>query len=82
MLCERKYDIQNNKLVKRATGIPLPENEPLFIMRAQDKLALGILGAYHAMTENLRHKEELMKVIKDFRKFERDNPDRMKIPDP
>jgi len=25
---ERKYDIQNNKLVKRTNGIPLLEDEP------------------------------------------------------
>ena len=79
---ERKYDIQNNKLVKRTNGIPLPEDEPLFVLRAQDKIALAILGAYHAMTDNVQHKEAIMLVIKDFQKFELEHPDRMKTPDP
>ena len=79
---ERKYDIKDGKLVKRDTGIPLPDDEPLFVLRAQDKHALAILGAYHAFTENLQHKADVLLVIKDFQEFERKHPDRMKIPDP
>ena len=79
---ERKYDIQNNKVVKRDDGSALPEDEPLFILRAQDKFALVVLGTYHALSQNLQHKEAIMLVIKDFQKFEREHLDRMKQPDP
>jgi len=80
-LRERKYDIENNRLVKRDGKIPLPEDEPLFVLRAQDKYALVVLGAYYALTQSLPHKEAVLKVIKDFQDFERKHPDRMKYPD-
>jgi len=78
---ERKYKIENNRLVRRHDGVPLPEDEPLFILRAQDKNALPVLLAYHIICENIEHQANVTKSIRDFQEFIRKHPDRMKEPD-
>ena len=78
---ERKYKIENNKLVRRCDGVPVPEDEPLFILRAQDIKALPILLGYHVICQNLSHQAGIVKSIKDFTDFRDMNPDRMKEPD-
>ena len=42
---ERKYKILDGKIVNRISGKEVPEDEPLFIFRAQDKKALAALVA-------------------------------------
>jgi hypothetical protein len=37
---ERKYDAVDGKIVNRATGKPIPDDEPIVIFRAKDKLAV------------------------------------------
>jgi len=78
---ERKYKIEFNRLVSRTTGEPLPEDEPLFILRAQDKNALATLMAYHMICNNLQHKAEVKKSIDDFKEFRDKFPERIKEPD-
>lgn len=77
---ERKYTIENNKIVKRSTGVPVPEDEPLFIFRAQDRKALAALVAYSMVVDNLEHRESVTKSINDFRDFQEKNPEKMKEP--
>jgi len=78
---ERKYKIDDNRLVRRADGVPVPDDEPLFIMRAQDKYALSIIIAYHAICTNLEHKSDINKSMQDFRDFRDKHPERIKEPD-
>ena len=82
MLHDRKYDIKDNNLIKRVSGVPVPPDEPLFILRACDRKALPVLVAYNAILDNLEQKVEVAKTINDFRKFQEDHLDRMKEPDP
>ena len=77
---ERKYKIENGKLVKKSTGVPIPEDEPLFVLRAKDKNALPTLMGYLALCNDLRHREEVFKSIQDFKDFATDNPETMKEP--
>lgn len=44
---EPKYKIVNGKIVNRASGEAIPDDEPIFILRARDKHALATLEAYH-----------------------------------
>ena len=79
---ERKYEIKDNKLVKRSNQVPIPKNEPLFIFRAKDRKALAALVAYNMVLDNLDQKEAVTKSINDFRNFQEKNPDKMKEPRP
>lgn len=78
---ERKYKIEDNLLVRRKDGVPVSEDEPLFILRAQDVNALPILLAYHIICKDLNHKAKVVESIKDFDDFKKEHPERMKEPD-
>lgn len=79
---ERKYQIIDNKLVKRSNQVPVPDNEPLFIFRAKDRKALATLVAYNMILDNLDQKAEVTKSINDFRAYQEMNPDKMAEPSP
>ncbi|KKK83376.1 hypothetical protein LCGC14_2794020 [marine sediment metagenome] len=79
---ERKYEIKDNRLVKRSNQVPIPENEPVFIFRAKDRKALAALTAYSMVVDNLDQKEAITKSIEDFRRFQAENPDKMGEPKP
>ena len=79
---ERKYTIQNNKLVKKSNLVPVPDDEPVFIFRAKDRKALAALVAYHVILDNLDQKAEVYKSINDFRAFQEMNPEKMAEPTP
>jgi hypothetical protein len=79
---ERKYKILNGQLVKRIGEKPIPDDEPLFILRAKDRKALAVLVAYNIILDNLDQKAEVTKSINDFRKFQENHPDRMSEPTP
>lgn len=78
---ERKYEIKDNQIIKRSNGVAIPDDEPLFIFRAQDKRAVGALLAYQSICNSMNHKASIQKSIDDFRAFENQFPERMKEPD-
>ena len=75
---ERKYKIEVQDgvgtLVNRLTGRPVPDDEPLFILRAQDVNALPALMAYMVLCKDLQHSEEVNKIGFRFQKFQRQAP--------
>lgn len=79
---ERKYKIKDGQIVKRDGEQPIPDGEPLFIFRAQDRKALPALLAYHMICDNLDQMAEVKKVIDDFRDFQEKNPEKMGEPKP
>lgn len=79
---ERKYKInESGQLVSKSDSQPIPEDEPLFILRAQDRNALAALTCYQALCLKPDHKASVQKSIDDFNKFRAVNPERMKEPD-
>jgi len=78
---ERKYIIQESRLVRRSDSVPVPDDEPLFILRAQDRNALATLMAYVSICVNLEHRRNVMKTVNDFTNFRNNNPEKMKEPD-
>lgn len=78
---ERKYKIMNGVLVKKEGEKPIPNDEPVFIFRAQDRKALAALVAYNMVVDNLEHKANVKKCIDDFRVFQELHPERMVEPD-
>ncbi len=80
---ERKYTInEDGRLVKKSNGVPIPDDEPIFIFRAKDrKAAIGIM-AYVMVLDNLDQREEVLKSVKLFNDFQRNHPERMGEPSP
>jgi hypothetical protein len=83
---ERKYDVvrsgtNKGRIMKRSNSRLIPEDEPLFIFRAQDRKAICALVAYNMVLDNLEQKESVTKSINDFRRFQEEHPKRMKEPD-
>jgi hypothetical protein len=78
-----KFYIQDNRLHGQS-GI-VPDDEPLFILRARDVNALAVLSDYlkHAIESgaNTEHHEAICRRINDFARFRTEHPKRMKIPD-
>lgn len=72
MLNERKYEIRS--AVSRRTNMPIPEDEPVFLFRAEDLYAVAVLKAYHGMCLQAEHKEAIRQRIHDFDLWRRVNP--------
>ena len=81
-MLERKYAIEGTgRLVKKSNGMPIPDEEPVFILRAKDINALPTLMAYVFLCQNLSHREQVMKSVGDFKDFQLKFSDRMIEPD-
>jgi hypothetical protein len=82
---DSKFAIDDNgKIFKKSNGEIVPEDEPLFLLRARDVLALPLLLKYRKLSEedgcNDYHFENLDATIAKFEKFAREHPERMKQP--
>lgn len=78
----------NYKKIKKECGIP--EDEPIFILRAQDKLALPTIQRYvnHANgieieSEQRSHEwfDGMDEVLREFTTWQQGNKDQLKLPD-
>ena len=77
-----KYDIEDGRLVNAVTRVPIPEDEPIFILRAQDGHAAPTLWNYWHDCKNLAHRNVVYARLVAFRVFaEKSHPERMKEPD-
>lgn len=79
---ERKYKIKDEQIVKKSNEVPIPDDEPVFILRAKDRKALATLVAYNMILDYLDQKAEVTKSINDFRAFQENNPEKMAEPRP
>lgn len=81
---EPKYKIKG-QIINRETGQPIPDDEPVFILRARDVTAVSTLTAYHKNAGDAgsppEHLLAVEKRIEQFKKFSEEHPDRMKKPD-
>lgn len=80
---EPKYTTSRTtgRLTNRATGKPIPDSEPIFVLRAQDMHALHAMRHYLVFCTEPDHQHAVLKRIEAFERFALDNPDRMKEPD-
>jgi hypothetical protein len=73
------------RLAEQSDPDPVPEDEPVFILRARDLTAIGTLEAYlervHDAGADTPHLEYVRQVIQEFRLFAERHAGRMKIPD-
>ncbi len=75
---EPKYGIRDGQIVNRRSGVPIPDDEPVFIFRAKDRPAVRILTAYFSAIEDPEHARTVAARLDDFKRFAREHPERMK----
>ena len=82
---DTKYAIIDGRLCVAATGEPIPDDEPLFILRAKDTQALNCIWEYWRGIAMRAPKSGLASSILErvrlFDEFAKKHPDRMKFPD-
>lgn len=76
-----KFHIQGGCLINASTGVPIPADEPIFILRAKDLHAIQTLYAYRNFCEDGSHVAAVEARIEEFEQFARTHADRMKEPD-
>lgn len=76
------------RLVNRASGKPIPEDEPVFILRGQDRVASqGIadygraLERYDGAIRPMPIEHDVWTRYEEFERFAVNHPERMKTPD-
>lgn len=78
---EPKYKIEDGKLVNRQSGEAIPDDEPVFILRARDIMAVETLSRYHSRIMDNEHARAVHFRIEQFERFAKAHPERMKSPD-
>jgi len=71
-------------IFKKSNDEIIPEDEPLFLLRGRDILALNLLHHYKSISIssdcNDYHFKKLDETIKEFKAFKNEHPERMKMP--
>jgi hypothetical protein len=79
-----KYGTDGTYLYNLVSGEVLPDDEPLFLLRARDRLAVGIILEYlrSCMEDDCTdlHVQGVREVLIKFEHFRREHPERMKQP--
>ena len=78
---EPKYRIRDGQIVNRESGAPIPDDEPIFVFRAKDRLAVRVLTGYFSAIEDPEHARAVATRLEDFKRFAKEHPERMKDPD-
>ncbi len=79
---ESKYTTnKDGRLCSRATGRAIPDDEPVFVLRAQDRKAHVALMAYCRACDDEAHRDNVLQRLGDFEAFGLQHPDRLKEPD-
>ena len=79
---EPKYDVNGDgRIINRHTREPIPDDEPVFLLRAKDQLAVKALTAYFSAIQDPTHARAVADRLQDFKRFAQEHPERMKAPD-
>lgn len=79
---ESKYTVNGSHIINRASGEAIPHDEPVFIFRARDKYAAGVIGDYCAQFCNdPAHAAAVEARFIQFSEWAEAHPERMKEPD-
>lgn len=77
---DAKYDVSDGRFVNRRSGNPIPEDEPVFILRARDNHAIAAMSYYVECCQDDLHRCDVESVINTFRAWRDANPDKTKEP--
>jgi hypothetical protein len=72
----------DGRVVSRSSGEHIPDDEPIFVLRAKDRLAVRTLTTYFSAIEDPEHDRAVAARLEDFKRFAREHPERMKDPGP
>lgn len=78
---EPKYEIKDGKLHNRQSGQQIPDDEPVFILRAKDRGAAATLSFYHSRVMDNEHAKAVFYRMQQFQLFAEEHPDRMQQAD-
>ncbi len=80
---EPKYTVNaQGRIINRATGVAIPDDEPVFILRAKDKVAADAIRQYaYLLPLSTTHTMVVVSRAHDFERFAYANPERMREPD-
>jgi len=76
-----KYRFQHEQVVNRVTGVPIPLQEPVMVLRAKDIMAEGAIRFYAASCRDSVHRAVAEQRADAFAQFRMDNPDLVREPD-
>lgn len=77
-----KYTTDGFSIINRESGKPIPQDEPILILRAQDRYAADNINyMINCADRGSDHEAVLKERLKHFQKFRDDHPERMKEPD-
>jgi hypothetical protein len=88
-MIHRKIDLKHHidekgQIVKTGNGVPVPDNEPLILFRARDRLAVPMLLYYRQLCAddgcNDFQLGQIDALLAGFKAFAVENPDTMKQP--
>lgn len=81
---DNKFHIENEQIIKTSNGETIPDDEPLFLLRGRDYLAMALLKEYEKLCIAdgcTKYQVELLsKGMLDFWNFRLAHPERMKQP--
>lgn len=79
-----RFHIEHGEVVKTSTGETVPRDEPVFLIRARDHLAIAALTSYMTLARSDGCTDELLVSLHSIREqfifFARNHKDRMKQP--
>lgn len=79
-----KFSIDGERIIKTSNGEAIPDDEPVFLLRARDHLAIALLNCYWIISAvdkcNDYHMKALGDTLREFDKFKAEHPERMKQP--
>ena len=76
-----KYVIIDNALCNASTKKPIPINEPIFILRGQDKNAAQAIAKYLCSCSNPEHIAAVEARLEEFQNYKINCPELIKEPD-
>jgi len=78
---EPKYDAIDGKIVNRATGETIPDDEPIMIFRAKDLKSIGAINNYKTSLMNTDHRSIVHKRLLQFIDWQYKNHGKVMEPD-
>lgn len=79
-----RWHIEGNRIIKTSNGEPIPDDEPIFLLRARDHLAVAALTEYLKLAEGDGCNDYLtgsvLEMRRQFEEFSRTHPEKMKQP--
>jgi hypothetical protein len=77
-----KYKIENNQIVNITTGVAIPDDEPVFILRAKDETAAAAVEFYvNDIDDTGEFYCDAADMLNKFKDWQEKNQDKIKEPD-